>query len=71
MKLISLEIDKYKNLSGTYDFNSQDGYIALIGENGSGKTNLLEVISLIFNGIYFMSLLYIHILTYFNYKEKE
>lgn len=52
MKLISLEIDKYKNLSGTYDFNSQDGYIALIGENGSGKTNLLEVISLIFNGIY-------------------
>ncbi len=52
MKLISLEIDKYKNLSGTYDFNSQDGYIALIGENGSGKSNLLEAISLIFQGLY-------------------
>lgn len=52
MKLISLEIDQYKNLSGTYDFNSQDGYIALIGENGSGKSNLLEAISLIFQGLY-------------------
>lgn len=52
MKLISLEINKYKNISGLYDFDNQDGYIALVGKNGSGKTNLLEVISLIFNGIY-------------------
>lgn len=34
MKLLSLHIDKYKNLSGDYDFTTQDGYIALIGENG-------------------------------------
>ena len=52
MKFISLKIDKYKNISGLYDFDNQDGYIALVGKNGSGKTNLLEVISLIFNGIY-------------------
>ena len=52
MKLLSLHIDKYKNLSGDYDFTSQDGYIALIGENGSGKSNLLEAISLIYHGIF-------------------
>jgi ABC-type cobalamin/Fe3+-siderophores transport system ATPase subunit len=52
MKLLSLHIEKYKNLSGTYDFTSQDGYIALIGENGSGKSNLLEAISLIFGKLY-------------------
>ena len=52
MKLLSLHIDKYKNLTGDYDFTSQDGYIALIGENGSGKSNLLEAISLIYHGIF-------------------
>ena len=52
MKLLSLHIDKYKNLSGDYDFTTQDGYIALIGENGSGKSNLLEAISLIFDKLY-------------------
>lgn len=55
MKLLSLHIDKYKNLSGDYDFTSQDGYIALIGENGSGKSNLLEAISLIFGKLYKIS----------------
>lgn len=52
MKLLSVYIDNYKNLSGTYDFSGQDGYIALIGENGSGKSNLLEAISLIFGKLY-------------------
>lgn len=37
MKLLSVYIDNYKNLSDTYDFTKQDGYIALIGENGSVK----------------------------------
>ena len=55
MKLLSLHIDKYKNLTGDYDFTSQDGYIALIGENGSGKSNLLEAISLIFGKLYKIS----------------
>lgn len=55
MKLLSVYIEKYKNLTGTYDFTSQDGYIALIGENGSGKSNLLEAISLIFGKLYNIS----------------
>ena len=52
MKLISVYIGKYKNLIGTYDFTDQDGYAALIGENGSGKSNLLEAIGLIFQSIF-------------------
>lgn len=55
MKLLSVYIDNYKNLSGTYDFTKQDGYIALIGENGSGKSNLLEAISLIYGKLYNIS----------------
>lgn len=53
MKLKSLYIEDYKNIKQqTFDFSSNTGYIALIGENGSGKSNLLEAISLIFNGIF-------------------
>lgn len=48
MKLKSLYIKKYKNLSGTYNFEKSNAYIALIGLNGSGKSNLLEAISIIF-----------------------
>ena len=51
MKLKSLYIEKYKNLSGTYNFEKSNAYVALIGLNGSGKSNLLEVISIIFNGL--------------------
>lgn len=53
MRLKSLYIEDYKNIQKqTFDFSSNTGYIALIGENGSGKSNLLEAISLIFNGIF-------------------
>lgn len=48
MKLKSLYIKKYKNLSGTYNFEKSNAYVALIGLNGSGKSNLLEAISLLF-----------------------
>lgn len=48
MKLKSLYIKKFKNLSGTYNFEKCNTYISLIGLNGSGKSNLLEVISIIF-----------------------
>lgn len=51
MKLYSLIIDGYKNLKGPYSFKNNSGYIALIGLNGSGKSNLLEAISIIFDGI--------------------
>lgn len=53
MRLISLYIEDYKNIKKqTFDFSSNTGYIALIGLNGSGKSNLLEAISLIFNDLY-------------------
>lgn len=49
MRLRSVTIDSYKNLKGTYSFEDNSGYIALIGLNGSGKSNLLEAISIIFD----------------------
>ena len=52
MRLISLYIEGYKNLKKqTFDFSNNTGYISLIGLNGSGKSNLLEAIALIFNGL--------------------
>lgn len=52
MRLKSLYIKDYKNIhEQTFDFSSNDGYIALIGLNGSGKSNLLEAIGLIYNNI--------------------
>lgn len=53
MRLKSLYIEDYKNIrKQTFDFSSNTGYIALIGLNGSGKSNLLEAISLIFDDLY-------------------
>lgn len=53
MRIKSLYIDDYKNIKKqTFDFSNNSGYIALIGENGSGKSNLLEAIGLIFNGLF-------------------
>ncbi|MEO9850321.1 MAG: AAA family ATPase [Reichenbachiella sp.] len=54
MKLISLEIDGYKNLKKKckFDFSNCSNYAALIGLNGSGKSNVLEAISLIFSHYY-------------------
>ena len=52
MKLKSLYIQEYKNIKEqTFDFSNNTGYIALIGLNGSGKSNLIEAIALIFNGL--------------------
>ena len=51
MKLKSLYIEKYKNLSGTYNFEKSNAYVALIGLNGSGKSNLLESISIVLDSI--------------------
>lgn len=46
-----LTIHNYKNINGTYSFENSKGYVALIGLNGSGKSNLLESISIIFDGL--------------------
>lgn len=53
MRLKSFTINGggYKNLNGTFPFDKNNGYIALIGLNGSGKSNLLEAISIVFDGI--------------------
>ena len=53
MRLKSLYIEEYKNIrKQTFDFSNNTGFIALIGLNGSGKSNLLEAISLIFDDLY-------------------
>lgn len=54
MKLIKLEIKGYKNLKKktVFDFTVSGNYIALIGLNGSGKSNVLEAISIIFGSLY-------------------
>lgn len=51
-RLKSLYVKDYKNIhEQTFDFSDNTGYIALIGLNGSGKSNLLEAISIIFRGL--------------------
>lgn len=53
VKLKSLYVQKYKNLSPiTIDFDSGNGLTMLVGNNGSGKSNVLEVISGIFHDLY-------------------
>lgn len=53
MKILSLKDVTYKNITGnTYDFSNTSNYTAFIGLNGSGKSNILEVISKIFLDLY-------------------
>lgn len=54
MKITHLEIKGYKNIikKTVFDFTNAENYIALIGLNGSGKSNVLEAISLIFGSLY-------------------
>ncbi len=53
MKLKSLYIEKYKNLVPlTIDFESGNGLTMLVGNNGSGKSNVLEAISGIFHDLF-------------------
>ena len=53
VKLKSLYIEKYKNLSPlTIDFESGNGLTMLVGNNGSGKSNVLEAISGIFHDLF-------------------
>lgn len=46
MKLKKIAFDNYKNLTKEFSFEQANNYVALIGLNGSGKSNLLEAISL-------------------------
>ena len=53
MKLKTLTIKKYKNLIDfSVDFQPGNGLTMLVGNNGSGKSNVLEVISGIFHDLF-------------------
>lgn len=53
MKIKRIYIKKYKNIQDqTLTFSEDAGYVGLIGENGSGKSNWLEAISMIFRDLY-------------------
>jgi len=53
MRLMRLWVDGFKNLNKfEIDFESREGITVLIGNNGSGKSNVLEAISAIFSGLY-------------------
>lgn len=45
MKLTSLYINEYKNIQQGSLFFSDEGYTALVGENGSGKSNWVEAVA--------------------------
>lgn len=54
MRLQRLRINKrFKNLEDfEIDFSNKEGITVLIGNNGSGKSNILEAISSVFAGLY-------------------
>jgi ABC-type cobalamin/Fe3+-siderophores transport system ATPase subunit len=57
MKLEKLQLKGFKNLTGDrnlfkLNFISNSNSTVLIGNNGSGKSNIIEVISSIFNSLY-------------------
>lgn len=53
MQLISLWVEDFKNLKNfTIDFENQENLSIIIGNNGSGKSNILEAISAIFAEFY-------------------
>ncbi|MFP5452710.1 AAA family ATPase [Parvimonas sp. G1604] len=52
MKISGLKISGYKNLKNLeMDFEKDVSLIALIGDNGSGKSNVLEALTIIFSGL--------------------
>ena len=51
MNITKLEISGYKNLNIKLEHEAK--VISLIGNNGSGKSNLLEALSQIFKNLYF------------------
>jgi len=65
MKLKSLDISEFKNIGGiTIDFSTYNGFTLIIGNNGSGKSNILEALSIIFAFLYTSGLPKLPILGY-------
>ena len=53
MRLKNLHIKGYKNIADLpLDFTTKDGITLIIGNNGCGKSNIIEAISSIFAGLY-------------------
>lgn len=56
MKLIRINITQFKNLTNfNLDFTEKNGMTVLIGNNGCGKSNIIEAISGIFRSLYLIS----------------
>lgn len=53
MKLLQLKIQGYKNLRDVLiDFDRSNAKTLVVGTNGSGKSNLIEVLSAIFSALH-------------------
>ena len=53
MQLKKIYIEQYKNLNQLdIDFSDNENVSVIIGNNGSGKSNIVEAISGIFGGLY-------------------
>lgn len=52
MRLISFSVESFKNLHQlSVDFDKSSSYTVLVGENGAGKSNLLEALTLVFRNL--------------------
>jgi len=52
MRLDEVTIEEFKNLRDLHiDFDEQSPYTVLVGENGAGKSNLIEALTLIFRNL--------------------
>src|SRR4051812_11023252 len=52
MRLDEVTIGEFKNLRDLYvDFDEGTPYSVLVGENGAGKSNLLEALTIIFRNL--------------------
>src|SRR5438552_18321222 len=52
MRLDAVTIGEWKNLKGfCVNFDETSPYTVLVGENGSGKSNLIEALTLIFRNL--------------------
>ena len=53
MKLLQLKVQGYKNLCDVLiDFDRTNAKTLVVGTNGSGKSNMIEVLSAIFSAMY-------------------
>ncbi|MBB1152509.1 AAA family ATPase [Amycolatopsis dendrobii] len=52
MRLVRVAIDEFKNLRDLHvNFDQESPYTVLVGENGAGKSNLIEALTLIFRNL--------------------